>query len=504
MKKIISLLFLVTSISLSSDLASQERPDIKKAKALLLMNEGKNKEALVLLESIKDQVNTSDYLFMLGVAYQKNGRYKDSADILRQYASIKPNDEEYHYYLGYALYNLKEYALALDEFNKSDLFGVKTDASSYYSGMINFEKKEYALALPFFIKASKEGGEYENVAHYYAGICLYKDGIGEGGFSSLDASLYHFEKVLKDNSEISEDAKRYIEIIREYIDTGAIRQKKRLELKFRAELFYTNDRSSGLIDGIPALGIDSDQSSYGGDFMIDVAASPIMYDEFAVFLSYGFSEDLGFDPNVKETNVQKHLPGISFQFFNEGRTMEGRLDYRYELNYLDSDKARKIDFAHAITPSYINSFNKNWAMGIKIPFRIHNGTGGVWGDFSAKSFEVVIMSYHLLGRTTLRLEPSLLFFLPSSSSSVSKFNYYSFNAKANLPWEILVVRPGLKLGVGWMSRSVGNSNAVYDLGLSLFRPLGLGSKIELMGTLRKGYISDDWEFISGLAFEYVY
>ena len=501
MKKTIFIIFIL--FVCSSDVFSQERPDIKKSKAVLLMNEGKFKEALNILEGIKGQVNTPDFLFMLGVAYQKNLRFKESADTLKQYASLKPSDENYHYYLGYALYKMNDSDGALEEFNRSDIFGIKTDASSYYSGMIYFNKMDYDKALPFFVRASKEPGEYENASHYYAGVCLYKDGIGEGGNTSLEASLYHFEKVLKDNSDISKDSKRYVEVIKEYLDTGAIRQKKRLELKLRAELFYSTNRTSDQIDGVPVIGVDADRSALGGKFLVDLAASPLMYDTFGVFFSYGFAENLGFPSQVNETNTQKHSPGISFQMFNSKRTMEGRLDYHYELNYLDSDRVRKIDFIHVIEPSYMNSFTNNWAMGIKIPFRLHNGSNGQWGDFNAKSIEIAILSYHFFGKTSIRLEPSILFFMPSSTSSVSKFTFYKFAAKVNLPWKILFVWPSINLAPGRISSSNGGA-MVHDYSIALFKPLGLGSRVEVVSNIRKGYVSDKWEVITGVALEYLY
>jgi len=490
-------------LNLSNSYA-QEKSDTKRSKAILLMNEGKFKEALSVLESIKTSVNPPDYLFMLGVAYQKNSRYSESVEALKQYASIRPNDEDHHYYLGYALYNLKQYDASLDEFNKSVLLGVKTEAASYYSGLIYFDKKDYASALPFFIKASTNSGEYENVSHYYAGICLYKDGISEGGPDSLEAALYHFDKVIKDNSDIDKDSRKYIAIIKEYLDTGAIRQKDRLELKFRAELFYTTNRTSDPIDGVPVIGYDANKSGFGGDFLFDIGVAPVLMNNFALFINYGFHENMGFSSQVNMSNTQKHTPGISFLFFNEARSMEGRLDYNYELNYVDADKVRKIDFAHAIVPSYLNSFSNNWAFGIKLPFRLHNGNNGAWGDFSAKSFEVVLMSYHFFGKTSIRLEPYILFFMPSSTSNLTKFKYYCFSAKMNLPWKLIFVWPSLKLAPGRIARSVGDSNTVYDFGISFFRPLGLGSRIELVGTARKGYVSNNWEIISGFAFEYVY
>ncbi len=503
MKKNVFIIFVLSQMLCCHLAFSQERPDVQKSKAVLLMNEGKFKEALSILEGIKGRISDPDFLFMLGVAYQRNSRFTESASTLKQFAAIKPNSEDYHYYLGYALYNLKESDAALEEFNKSDIFGLKTDASSYYSGMIYFEKKDYAKALPFFIKALEVTGDYENAAHYYAGICLYKDGIGEGGIESLEYSLYHFEKVLKDNSDISKESRRYIEVIREYLETGAIRQKKRLEIGLRAELFYSSNRTANPIDGIPFFGVDTGRQSLCGNFTANVAAAPLMYDTFGLFLSYGFAEDIGFTSLVNTSSTQKHVPGLSFQFFNEERTMEARLDYRYELNFLDSDKVRKIDFAHAVEASYTNSFTDNWAMGIRLPFRMHNGVGGAWGDFTAKSIEVILLSYHYFGNTSIRFEPSVLFFMPNATSVIPKFTYYSFAAKFNLPWKMFFVWPSLKVAPGIVSRATGSST-VYDFGLSFYRPLGLGARMELANTIRKGYVSNTWEFITGLALEYTY
>ncbi|MCX6112216.1 MAG: hypothetical protein NTY22_02885, partial [Proteobacteria bacterium] len=155
------------------------------------------------------------------------------------------------------------------------------EESTYYAGYIYFLENDYENALPYFVKAIKQNGSFRNPAHYYAGVCLYNNGFGDR--AAFESAMYHFDKVLKDNSELSQEARHYIEVIKEFLNEGIVRYKKRLDLKSKADIFFTSNRTVTPIDGIPIFGIRADNNRLAADFLFGIGFAPIMLDHFAVF-----------------------------------------------------------------------------------------------------------------------------------------------------------------------------------------------------------------------------
>ncbi len=476
------------------------RSDVSKSKAISLLDKGNYEEALSILEGLKGRSEDKDIYLLLGIAYQKVGKHGMAVESLRSFETSNPDSDQYHYYLGVSLYELKRYKEALNEFDKSELAGVKPEESSYYAGYIYFLDGKYEQALPYFIKTIKQDGAYKNTAHYYAGVCLYKKGLEDR--SSFESALYHFDKVLKDNGPLSQEAKHYIEVIKEFLNEGTARYKKRLNLKSKADLFYTTNRTVTPIEGIPNFGVQADNNRLAADFLFDVGFAPVIENSFAMFVNYAFLIDTALSTEIDYTNVQKHKPGVSFQFFNQLRTWETSLNYSYSMDFLDTDKVRKIDGTHVISFSYDQSITSNWALGIKAPFRLYNGKSGVWGSFEGKSFELSIASYLLFGKTSILLEPSFITY-SLTNGVIPSFKYYSLNTKFNLPWRILTFWPSLKLSPGKISSATVN-RATYDLACDLGATLGTGMKFNVFIRGREGFLSTNWELLSGIGFEYIY
>ncbi|MCX6112022.1 MAG: hypothetical protein NTY22_01880, partial [Proteobacteria bacterium] len=205
---------------------------------------------------------------------------------------------------------------------------------------------------------------------------------------------------------------------------------------------------------------------------------------------------------IDYTNVQSHKPGIGFQFFNQLRTWEASLNYYYSMDFLDQDKVRKIDGAHVIQLSYDQSITSNWSLGIKIPIRIYKADGGVWGSFEGRGYEFALYSYHIMGKTSFLLEPSIIVY-KSASGVIEDFTFYSINTKFNLPWRMWIFWPSLKLAPGKISSATVNRSAI-DMSFNLGASLGIGMKFNIIARAREGFVSEKWEFISGVGFEYLY
>lgn len=495
-------IFLLLLFAISIPVYGQPRPETFKARAVSLMGKGDFEGARAILEGLRGVDNSNDVLSLLGFVYLKTGKYSEAVTVYKDYEKLKPDNDEYHYYLGVSYYEMKRYDEALDEFNKAVLAGVKVDASYYYSGYINLVKDNCDKALPFFVNILKEEqGDYTNLAHFYSGVCLYRDGFNDVG--SFDSAEYHFDKVLEDKSQISQEARLYIDAIKEYQQSGAVRYKNRYNVEAYINLLYSSRRTINPIQGIPTLGVDTGRKAGVGQALLDLGVSPMIYDNFALFISYAFKTDLALTTQLSSSDYQGHALGMNFQFYNQKRTFEALLRYAYEVDLLDGTSFRKIDSAQVIEAGFDKSITSNWAMGLKIPFRLYNGNGGALGDFVGKSVEFKLYSYHVFGKTSLRFEPSALMYM-SSSGSISSFKHYRIAAKMNLPWKLWFLWPSLKAAPGRLVSSTNGYSSTYEFGLSLYRPVGLGMKINFSSTARKGFVSQNWEVISGVGIEYLY
>ena len=493
------LIFLSLIASFNFSYAQSNNNASLKANAVNLIEKGKFDEAKTLLERIKGSDNSKDLMFLLGFVYLKTGMYDQAVSSFKSYEASKPDNDEFHYYYGLALYETKKYDLALDEFNKSTLIGVKTAPSYYYSGYINFLRDDCDKALPFFVGALKEESEYNTLAHYYSGVCLYKKGFDDK--TAFEASVYHFEKVADEKGPRQLDAQNYINSINEYLSGGAIRYKKRYNIDTQLNVAYSSRRTINPIEGVPIVGVDAGRGGSWGSFLLDLGVSPALYDTFAFFIDYGFDTNLAFSSQINNTNVQAHRPGLNFQFYNQSRTFEAYLKYMYEVELLEQDKIRKISSANIVELGFDQGFTPTWSLGMKIPIRLYSAEGGALGDFSGKSIEVVIVSQHIFGATSVRLEPSALFFM--SGGALASFKHYRFATKFNLPWKFLFLWPSIKFIPGKISSDTGSSTT-YDMGFSLFNPIGLGMKLSVFTNAKKGYVSQNWDVSTGLSLEYVF
>lgn len=489
---------LLLTLSLNASYAQTNTASLK-ANAVNLIEKGKFEEARNLLEKIKGTDTSKDLLFLLGFVYLKTGMFDQAVQSFKDYDAAKPDNDEFHYYYALSLYETKQYDAALSEFNKSALIGVKTAPSYYYSGYINFLRDDCDKALPLFVSALKEEGDYNILAHHYAGICLYQKGFEDR--SAFESSMYHFEKVADEKGPKQEEAKSYINSINEYFSGGALRYKKRYNIASELDIAMSSHRTINPIDGVPIVGVDGGRSAVWGSFLLDLGVSPLLYDQFAFFVNYDFNTNLAFSSQLNTTNVQAHNPGVTFQFYNQSRTFEAYMGYRYEVEFLERDSINKISSANAIYLGMDQSLTSSWSLGLRIPIRIYSAAGGALGDFSGKSIDVQLISQHIFGATSVRLEPAILFFM--SSGSLASFKHYRIAAKFNLPWKVLFLWPSIKIEPGRISSSTGGSST-YDLGVSLFSPVGLGMKISGFCNAKKGFVSTAWDVSSGISLEYLF
>jgi len=471
-----------------------------KVNAVNLIEKERFEEAKELLERIKRSDNSKDVLFMLGFVYFKTGMFNQAIDEFKDYEAAKPDNDEYHYYYALSLYESKQYNAALKEFNKAILIGVKAPQSYYYSGYINFIKDDCDKALPLFINALKEDNEYRTLAHYYSGVCLYQKGFDDK--EAFESSIYHFDKVIDDKSLKQDEAKSYINLINEYLSGGAIRHKKRYNIESQLIIANSSHRIITPVEGVPVVGVDAGRGAIWGSFLLELGASPLLYENYALFIDYGFYTNIAFSSQLNSSNVQNHRPGLTFQFYNQARTFEGYAGYRYEVGFLEQDRVRRIYADHMADLGFDQSITSSWSLGLRTPIRLYNAADGVLGDFSGKSIEVILVSQHIWGATSFKFEPSALFFM--GSALLPSFQYYKLTAKFNPPWEVLFLWPSIRIAPGRLVASTG-SLTTYDFGAALFRAIGLGMKINIFGNAKKGFVSPDiWDVQVGLSLDYLF
>ncbi len=493
------LLIIVFSIAPIAN--AQQSTASLKANAVNLIEKGDFNEARALLERIKTTDNSKDLLFLLGFVYLKTGMFNDAVRSFKDYESRKPDNEEFHYYYGLSLYEASQYEAALVEFNKSALIGVKTGQSYYHSGYIYYLKNDCDKAVPFFINALKENSEYNTLAHHYSGVCLYNKGFEDK--SSFEASIYHFEKVADEKGPKQEEAKTYINSINEYLTEGTIRYKKRYNIESDVSIAISSHRTITPVAGMPIIGVDSGRSGTWGRFFLELGISPLVYDTFAMFFNYGFDTDLAFSSQLNATNAQGHSPGVTFQFYNQSRTFEAYAGYRYELDLLEQDKFRKISAANAFTIGFDQSITSSWSLGMNMPFRFYSAGNGALGDFSGKSLQLTLVSQHIYGTTSFKIEPSVLFYMADANSFMGNYQHYVISAKFNLPWRVIFLWPTIKLSPGRLAAN-GRHTTTYDFTGALYSPIGLGMKITAFCNFKKGFVSNIWDVSTGLSLEYLF
>lgn len=490
-------LFFLFFISLNS--FSQSNLATARVKIADLVGKQEYAQAKVLLDAIVANDVSKDLVFIKGFVYMKLALYEQALLIFKDYESKGVDNDDYYFYYGLLLFNLKSYEQSLEEFNRSILLGSNLASSYYYSGYIYFIKGDCEKALSFFVKVLKLGGEYISYAHYHSGICLYREGFVKPDF--FEASSYHFKKVIDDKTPMNEDAQAYINSIDEYLKDGIIRKKSRYKVASNIQLAFSTRRTITPVEGMPIIGVDSGRSGPWAHFFIDMGASPLLYDEYAFFINYAFDTNLAFSSQMNNTNSQSHRPGFSFSYFDRSRTLEAYASYNLELDFLEQDKLKRIDSANVIELGFTRSMGKTWVLGVKLPLRFYSASSGVLGDFTGTNIELAVVSEHLIGATSLRFEPSMLFFI--SRGTVDSFQHYKILTQLNLPWKVLFLWPSIKLTPGRLATVNGHSNT-YDLYGSLFSKLGLGIKLNAFVNGKKGFVTQSWDFSTGVSMEYVF
>ncbi|MCX6112215.1 MAG: hypothetical protein NTY22_02880 [Proteobacteria bacterium] len=84
------LVFIFLVFLYSFGINAQTRTDISKAKAIHLMDQGNYKEALDILEGLKGRAEDKDIYFLLGIAYQKTGKYENSVSSFKSFDEKSP------------------------------------------------------------------------------------------------------------------------------------------------------------------------------------------------------------------------------------------------------------------------------------------------------------------------------------------------------------------------------------------------------------------------------
>jgi len=445
--------------------------------------------------------NKDDILLLLGITYNKKQEHEKAINLLNEFSLKNTANKTYHFYLAESLFKTGNFDLALEEFRKAELLNERTEEASLYSGYIYLNKEEYEKAFGFFVKVIDQNGPFKDLAHFYAGVCLYKQAYDD--YTILKDAQYHFEKINYFNTSVFEEAKKYITVINEYVSGGVTRYKRRWDLSAKTNISFTDKRIVRPIKTAPNITLINDKSSVQGYLEFDSTFAPILKKKYSFYLLYDFKSDLGFDSLVTNTNYQYHNIGLGTTYQSEIRNWEFNLKYYYNINRLYDNSFKKLMNAHVIELSYETVILDNLSIKASIPIQLIDGKSTVIdNDFSGTSYALYLNTYaYFKNGLNFKITPFISFF----NVDYENYNSTSYGAsiQTKLPLEILFFMPRLGYTTELISNNTSSRMAnKYDL--ELFSPFGIGMSGVAFIRRESNYINNISNYTIGIGFEYTY
>jgi len=484
---------LITTFSFASS-----NYEINRLKGIIELQKGNYNAAEKIFTSLE---NKDDTMLLLGITYNKKGEHQKALSLLKNFSSKNTSNKVYHFYLAESLFKTQNIEEALEEFRKSELLNERVEESSLYSGYIYLNKQEYEKAFGFFVKVIDQNGPFKDLAHFYAGVCLYNQAYDD--YTILKDAQYHFEKINYFNTNVFEEAKKYITVINEYINGGVTRYKRRWDLSAKTNISYTNKRAISPISEAPNLNIVENKKTVQGYLEFDSTFAPILKKKYSLYLLYDFKTDLGFDSDVSNTNYQYHNIGLGGTYQSDVRNWELNLKYYYNLNSLYKNDFKKLMSAHVIELSYETSIQENISIKASMPIQIIDGNNSVIDNsFSGHSYAIYLSTYaYLKNGLNLKITPFISFF----NLDYDEYSSTSYGAsiQTKLPLEILFFKPRFGVTPIFISNSL-NSRTAIKYELEFFSPFGIGMSGVAFIRSENNYINNISNFTLGLGFEYTY
>jgi tetratricopeptide (TPR) repeat protein len=169
----------------------------------------------------------------LGVFAYEEGDYESAEKHLKNALNLNPDSALYHHYLGRIYLKTERYDEAMGHLDLAwekdpDISGLKNDLA-----LANYRMQRYSTSARLFEEIAEE--DPENVlAHYHAGISLYKEGqyqralnrfiIAADKSPTIKVNGYYYAGICHLKMGDYDAAARKLEYVRDYGDTDSIKQ----------------------------------------------------------------------------------------------------------------------------------------------------------------------------------------------------------------------------------------------------------------------------------------
>lgn len=163
-------------------------------KATILINSGKNEEALVLLTDLYENgVKISTDLNNMSWAYNNLHMYTMANKYIDVCLKSFPATEKEYVNKGNALNGLKEYDQAIDYYNKAIEKNPKSTNAFWGKGLCLYEKKDYKNCLICFQSYEELGGTNKSLNNYIKSSYLK--------LNDYDGAINEFNKQINSNQD---------------------------------------------------------------------------------------------------------------------------------------------------------------------------------------------------------------------------------------------------------------------------------------------------------------
>lgn len=148
------------------------------------------------------------YNHYLGKTYLKMEHYQEAENYLGIAWKKNPDISGLKYDLAFLNYKISNYSKAADLFKETAKEDPSNILAHYYAGISLYKKKRFGKALGFFITASEKSPGIKANGFYYAGICYLKTGEFEKAVEKFEYVRDHAEA-----ASLRESAAKWISVV---------------------------------------------------------------------------------------------------------------------------------------------------------------------------------------------------------------------------------------------------------------------------------------------------
>lgn len=141
------------------------------------------------------------YNHYLGKTYMKTKRYQEALHCLNCAWEVNPDISGLKYDLAFLYFKMSDYRKSADLFTEITNEDPSNVLAHYYAGISLYKQKHFAGAIDYLMSAARMNPSIKASGYYYAGICYQKAGNIEKAVETLEYVRDHADsKALRENA----------------------------------------------------------------------------------------------------------------------------------------------------------------------------------------------------------------------------------------------------------------------------------------------------------------